>query len=252
VTPRALRFGAIADRYERFRPGYPDAVVAEVLAYAGRPLRDALEIGAGTGKATRRFAAHGIAVTATEPDAEMVAVLRQQVPPTTTIVTAPFEDIAVDRTYDLVFAAAALHWTAPERRWERVAALLAPQGVFACLGGAPRLADAALDAAVHAARTPWLPDDDIPPPDGTPPDGAVQWPGTELTRSPLFTDVRQSRVEHRLRLSDEDYVGLLSTVSAYLELPEPDRRQVLASIGAVLPAELTVVADIDLHLARLA
>ena len=54
--PRALSFGSVAAAYERFRPGYPDALVDQVLTYAGRPVRTALEIGAGTGKATRAFA----------------------------------------------------------------------------------------------------------------------------------------------------------------------------------------------------
>ena len=73
MTERALTFGSVATDYERYRPGYPDDVVAEVLAYAGRPVTTALEIGAGTGKATRVFAGHGVRVTATDPDAAMLA-----------------------------------------------------------------------------------------------------------------------------------------------------------------------------------
>lgn len=65
MVERALSFGSAASAYERFRPGYPDELVDEVLASAGRPVRTALEIGAGTGKATRVFAGRGIAVTAT-------------------------------------------------------------------------------------------------------------------------------------------------------------------------------------------
>ncbi len=64
---RALSFGSVATAYERYRPGYPVELVDEVLNYAGRPVRTALEIGAGTGKATRVFAERGLAVTATEP-----------------------------------------------------------------------------------------------------------------------------------------------------------------------------------------
>ena len=56
MVERALSFGAVASAYERYRPGYPDELVDEVLAYAGRPVRTALEVGAGTGKATRAFA----------------------------------------------------------------------------------------------------------------------------------------------------------------------------------------------------
>ena len=80
MTGRALKFGSVASAYERFRPGYPDELVDQVLAYAGHPVRTALEIGAGTGKATRVFARRGIAVTATEPDAAMLTELRKHVP----------------------------------------------------------------------------------------------------------------------------------------------------------------------------
>ncbi|MBO0871565.1 MAG: SAM-dependent methyltransferase, partial [Micromonosporaceae bacterium] len=61
VSDRALSFGAVAEAYERFRPAYPVELVDTVLRYATRPVRTALEIGAGTGKATRLFAQRGIA-----------------------------------------------------------------------------------------------------------------------------------------------------------------------------------------------
>ena len=80
VSDRALSFGARAEAYERFRPGYPAELFDRVIAYAGRPVRSALEIGAGTGKATRVLAARGVAVTATEPDGAMLAELRKHVP----------------------------------------------------------------------------------------------------------------------------------------------------------------------------
>ena len=131
MTERALSFGSVAAAYERFRPDYPTEVVDRVLAYAGRPVRRALEIGAGTGKATRVFADRGIAVTATDPDPAMLDELRRHVPATVTPVQAAFEDLRVALPFDLVFAAASLHWTVPAQRWSRVAALLRPGGTFA-------------------------------------------------------------------------------------------------------------------------
>lgn len=242
----------MASTYERFRPGYPDQIVAEVAAYAERRIRSALEIGAGTGKATRLFAAHGVSVTATEPDAAMLEQLRKHVPESVTAVCASFEDLAPSTPYDLVYAAAALHWTTPEQRWARIAALLAPHGVFACFGGPIRLSDPELETAVRTARAPWVADDDIPSPDATPAGGAMQWPGTELVQSELFTDVRQSSIERRLALSAREYLGQLSTISAYLVLPEPDRLRAFEAIRKVLPSTVAVSADLMLHLARLA
>jgi SAM-dependent methyltransferase len=251
VVERAMSFGSAAAAYERFRPGYPDDLVDLVLEYAGRPVRSALEIGAGTGKATRAFAGRGIAVTAVEPDRAMLEELRRHVPPSVTPVLARFEDYSPAQHYDLVYAAAALHWTSPQGRWLRVAAALGPSGVFTSLGGPISLADADLDATVVAARAQWLTDDGVPSPDGTPASDPLQWPGTELTADPAFTDIRQETLPRRLVLSADDYVGYLSTVSAYLQLSEGVRSDVLRGVFAVLPPYVECDADVIVHLARL-
>ncbi|MEO3936700.1 class I SAM-dependent methyltransferase [Dermatophilaceae bacterium Soc4.6] len=250
MTSRALSFGEVAVRYERFRPGYPDELVHAVLDYAGRPVRQALEIGAGTGKATRAFAARGVDVTATDPDGAMFGELRRHVPAGVVTMQASLEDLGPTGRFDLVFAAASLHWTEPSGRWPRIAARLEPAGVVASFGGPVELADEPLQDAVRAARAPFLSDDGVPSPDGTPPDRVMQWPGTELEQSPLFTDVRQLVIERRLRWPAQAWVGYLSTVSAYLQLPGVQREQVFTRTLQVLPEQVEVHADVILHLAR--
>jgi SAM-dependent methyltransferase len=251
VVERAQSFGTVAAAYERFRLGYPDSLVETILDYAGQPVRTALEIGAGTGKATRVVARHGIAVTATDPDPAMLAELRDHVPDSVVTVEAAFEDLPLAASYDLVYAAASLHWTRPEGRWPRLAALLSPGGVFAAFGGAMEIADPAVRRSVEVARRPYLADDTFPSPDGTPSGSAMQWPGTELGRSELFTDVRQSVIPRRLTMSSRDYVDHLSTISFYLQLPEPEREAAFAAIEDAVPASVDLTADITLHLARL-
>lgn len=251
MTGRALSFGSVASAYEHFRPGYPEELVDEVLTYAGRPVRTALEIGAGTGKATRVFAGRGIAVTATDPDAAMLTELRRHVPATVATVQGALEDLPLTCTYDLVFAAVSLHWTEPADRWSRVVALLNPHGMFASFGGQMCLADKAVDEAVRAARSPFLIDDDVPSPDGTPAHSPIQWPGTELAQCHRFIDLRQSVIQRRTTMSAHDYVGHLSTISAYLELPVSVRKHVFGRILGVLPECVTVVADLTLHVARM-
>ncbi len=250
MTERALSFGSAASAYERFRPEYPDELVDAVLAYAGGPVHRALEIGAGTGKATRAFASRGIAVTATDPDPAMLAELRKHVPATVVAVRAAFEDLPLHPVYDLVLAAASLHWTEPDQRWPRVAAMLGRHGVFASFGGPVHLADPEVENAVRAARSEFLPTDDIPSPDGTPADSPMRWPGTELIDSGLFVDVRQSVIERRMTVTARTYVGHLSTISAYLTLPDRVRAIVFDRILRVLPERVALVADLTLHLAR--
>ena len=250
MTSRALSFGEVAVRYERFRPGYPDELVNAVLDYAGRPVRQGLEIGAGTGKATRAFAARGVDVTATDPDGAMLGELRRHVPDGVVTMQASLEDLGPTGRFDLVFVAASLHWTEPSGRWPRIAARLEPAGVVASFASPVELADETLQAAVRAARAPFLGDDGVPSPDGTAPDSLMQWPGTELEQSPLFTDVRQLVIERRLRWPAQAWVGYLSTVSAYVQLPAAQREQVLARTLQVLPEQVDVHADVILHLAR--
>ena len=250
MSGRALSFGMMAEAYERFRPEYPVELFDTVMAYAGHPVRTALEIGSGTGKATRLFARRGVSVVATEPDGSMLAELRKHVPADVRTVQAAFEDVRPGERYGLVYAAAALHWTNPEGRWSRMAALLEPGGVFASFGGPVRPADPAVAEAVRAARAPFLESDEIPSPDGTPPGHDMQWPGTELQRSEWFTDVQQSVIERRLTMSARDYVGHLSTISAYLVLPASEQEQVFDRITRVLPRTVDVAADIMVHCAR--
>jgi SAM-dependent methyltransferase len=250
VSGRALSFGAVAESYERFRPGYPVELVDMVLSYAGRPIRTALEIGAGTGKATRVFAQSGIMITATEPDAAMLAELRKHVPAEVRAVQAAFEDLRPDQSYGLVYAAASLHWTKADGRWSRVAELLEPGGVFASFGGPIQLADPTVAEAARAARAPFMASDDVPSPDGSPPDQEMQWPGTELQQSEWFSDVQQSVIERRFTVTAHDYVGHLSTISAYLELPAAQRAEAFDQILRVLPGTVEIAADITAHLAR--
>ncbi|WP_344180390.1 class I SAM-dependent methyltransferase [Kribbella lupini] len=251
MVERALSFGTVAETYERFRPGYPAELLELVSAYAGRPIRTALEIGAGTGKATRVFAQGGVAVTATEPDGAMLAELRKQLPASVTAVEAAFEDLPLDTSYELVYSAAALHWTKPEGRWARMAALVQAGGVFASFAVPIQLADPDLKEAARAARAPYLEYDGVPSPDDRPPaDRPMDWPGTELQESEWFTDVRQLVVERRLTMSAHEYVGHLSTVSAYVLLEPADRDEVFRRILEVLPETVEINAEVTAHLAR--
>ena len=53
----AESFGTDAERYDRTRPSYPEAMVDRIVATSPGP--DVLDVGAGTGIAARQFAAAG-------------------------------------------------------------------------------------------------------------------------------------------------------------------------------------------------
>jgi SAM-dependent methyltransferase len=68
----------MADAYDAARPSYPDAMFRDLQRLAGRPLAgaDIVEVGAGTGIATREMAARGARVIAVDLGATMLAKLR--------------------------------------------------------------------------------------------------------------------------------------------------------------------------------
>lgn len=248
---RATSFGRRAADYERFRPGYPSEVVDLVVSRTATGVRTALEIGAGTGKATRVLDAAGMAVTALEPDPAMAAILREHVSERVRVVEQTFEDAGgagtLTGTVDLVLAAASLHWTEPTRRWERITSVLAAGGVAAVLGGGVQVADDELRARVREAREPEVTRDDHPRPAVEDPSG-LRWPAPEMLESGRFADVEQLVVPRRWTWAADDFVGYLSTLSLYLTLDASRSRDALRRVRAAIPDELEVRADLTLHI----
>ena len=77
---RRLSFGAAAEDYARYRPGFPRDAVRWIFDGATRPVEDVADVGAGTGKLTRSLVTAAPHVTAFEPDAGMLAELQQALP----------------------------------------------------------------------------------------------------------------------------------------------------------------------------
>lgn len=239
---RSLSFGSAADSYERYRLGYPGEVVDAVLAYAGRPVLSAVEVGAGTGKATRVFASRGIAVTALEPDADMARVLERTTRglPVKSVV-ATFEQFSAQQRFDLVYAAAAWHWTDAATRWTRARELLVPGGVLALFGRPGELTDADLAAAVDEMEKRFLADEY----------GAVSPWNIEETAS---VDALADGVQHDLpgvtTTTATDFFGRLPTVSAYLVLDPEVRATALRQVRAALPERFEIDTTVEVSLAR--
>ncbi len=128
---RARSFGAVADAYQRGRPGYSAATIAWLLG--PEPL-DVLDLGAGTGKLTAALLAAGHRVTALEPLAEMRRVLTETLPAATAIDGRAEVLPLADRSFDAVVAGAAFHWFDREPALDEIGRVLRPPGVLGLLG----------------------------------------------------------------------------------------------------------------------
>lgn len=238
-----LLFGSVADRYERYRLGYPRELLEAVVRYAGRPVHAALEVGAGTGKATRLFASPGVEVTALEPDAQMAGLLARttQGVPVEPVLTT-FEQFHTGRRFDLVYAAAAWHWTDPQTRWAKAVELLVPGGVLALFGRPAELIDPALFAAVDDIERRLLPEASQT--------AGHPWSAGDMARADGLADVTEHSLPGVVTVTAADFIGRLATVSAYLGLQPEHRAEVLRQVGAVLPGQVDIDNTVRLALAR--
>ena len=126
----AESFGADAQRYDQARPGYPDALVARIVA--GSPGPDVLDVGCGTGIAARQFQAAGCAVLGVEPDARMADFARAR---GLQVEVATFEAWQpAGRMFDAVIAAQSWHWVDPVAGAVKAAQVLRPGGRLAIFG----------------------------------------------------------------------------------------------------------------------
>ncbi|MFF4315721.1 class I SAM-dependent methyltransferase [Streptomyces sp. 900105755] len=131
-------FNEVPELYDRVRPGYPDELFADLVAVTGLDEGSSvLEVGCGTGQATRPLAALGCSVTAVEPGADMAALARRRL--------ASFRNVDVEtstfeewddrgRRFDVLVAASSWHWIDPSTGWQRAHDVLSLGGWMALLG----------------------------------------------------------------------------------------------------------------------
>lgn len=248
---RARSFGAVARAYDRARPSYPKALVDDVVA--AMPGIAAVEVGAGTGKATVQFGVRGVTLVCVEPDAGMAAVLQENTRSlaNVSIVISPFEDFHPGRTFDAVIGAQSWHWTQPESRYLSAAALLREGGLLALFWNRTQTQLVPL----------WPAIDEIYRRYGVPRRGEAEsaahppaWPGDEIEKLATFADV-----EVRSYFSTQTYSALAwcdyaASTSDHLILDPEQSAAVLAEVRQVIEEQgdgtLDVTHRCDLYLAR--
>jgi SAM-dependent methyltransferase len=124
-----------AELYDQARPDYPDQIFDDLFAIGGLG-HDAtvLEVGSGTGQATRHLARRGCRVACVELGENLATVARRNLEQfaRVEVVTCAFESWAPrDSRFDAVFAATSWHWLDPEVRYEKAARVRKPGGILA-------------------------------------------------------------------------------------------------------------------------
>jgi SAM-dependent methyltransferase len=249
-----LRFGRVADEYERVRLSYPAALIDAACARAGlHEGSTVVEIGCGTGKLTRDLAARGLVVEAVEPDGDLIEVARRTVPEQNVrFHQARFEDIELrPAAFPAVFAATSFHWVDPAVGWSKVASVLVPGGVFALLTHAGGFLRSELDAEISRIWT----EVSKATADFRPVDDETLWGGVDerlgnvselwswLTfhedlasadAADLFEDVEFRREQQEQTLTIPEYLDRIRTSNYYLHLTPDEQHRLDAGLAAAI------------------
>jgi len=224
---RAVIFGRDADAYDAGRPGYPIEAARHVLDRAD--VFTAVEIGAGTGKATAMFAPEIERIVCVEPSAEMAAVLDAKDLPGVEVVVSTFDVWSgPGDPVDLVYAAQAWHWVDHSTAYSRVWEMLRPGGVVALIWNVPEDRYELFEEVYrkHAPEILAEQDERIRRRDGHAWKGDLVEAGFEAVE--LFT---HHWSQHH---SPEGMRALYSTYSDHMMIPEPRRNRLLDALeGAV-------------------
>lgn len=129
---KRVSFDEAVESYDKVRPTYPPALF-DALFNMLSPGPQIVEVGPGTGKATRDLLARGASVHAIELGPAMATKLRANLPTERLHVTiGDFERAdVVPASADALFSATAYHWISVPSQTDRPAAILRTGGVMA-------------------------------------------------------------------------------------------------------------------------
>ncbi len=226
-------FGTAAEAYAEHRPDYAEAAVRWALepVWSRRPLR-VVDLGAGTGKLTATLLLLGADVTAVEPDQNMLAELRRELPSVRSVPGRAEEIPLPDGSVDAVLAGQAMHWFDMDRALPEIARVLTSGGVLAGMwnvdddrvGWVAEFAEMSKrKASITLLR--WR--------DGGAQSRLERLVGAELG---LFHAGQTSEFEHGQARTADSLLATIATHSNFLVMEEPERTRLLTQVRGFLQA----------------
>lgn len=223
----AETFNEDAANYDKWRPTYCQQLFGDIIEYANlKNGQIAVEIGIGTGQATRPFLELGCSVKAIELGKNLAAYSRNKFRDNCNlnIVNCSFEDyMCLDASVDIVYSATAFHWIPEAIGYSKIHRMLKDGGALALFWNRPSPEEpgGALDLRIQKIYKKYMP-----------PGIKQSENDTERYRRIAgaigkygFRDIEVKLYHGTRSFSADDYVGLLRTYSDHIAL-NPDSKLV--------------------------
>lgn len=247
---QAQIFGEDPGLYDRFRPSYPRELMEVIVADSGDS--PVLEIGAGTGKATRALVALGKRVYALEPDVRMAALLEGACGSGLDALQHVTLELSIlpPEAFDLVVAAQSWHWVDPMVGYDIVARSMVSNGRLALLWHHPLPQQGLFGEAMDQLYAKLAPN------------VAHIWPGTRARNfDPALEPISASqrfdgwtRHEHQWsrKVDAPELIGWLCSTSEHRLLSLDQRLELMSGVAALVAefhGEVSVAMSTVAHIA---
>jgi SAM-dependent methyltransferase len=232
-------FLANAADYDAARPEYPDELIDAAVSLSGLGAGALLlEVGCGTGQATRAFARRGFRVVALDRSPAMVQFARASLRdyPAVQIRCQDFEQLAPAQSFDALVFAASYHWLDSDSRVARCASHLNAHGSLIFLRHTHPLPYTGFFQRVQRVYEQFVPEWPTPSARNPSEDQIVSVLG-ELESSVFFRSVERRSVAWTRSYSTAEYLRLLGTYSDHAALAADRRDALLGAIGSLIDSE---------------
>jgi uncharacterized glyoxalase superfamily protein PhnB/SAM-dependent methyltransferase len=255
IMDKRLTFNEDVENYDKWRPTYCEELFKDICAYSqiGQGNK-AIEVGIGTGQATKPFLDTGCDLTAIELGKNLAEYSRLKFRDyqNLKVFNTAFEQFECpDDSVDLIYSATAFHWIPIEIGYSKARHLLKTGGTLALFWNRPYAAreNDDLHQQIQGIYQKYRPSNTKPIENDTERYNNI----TKNIQAYGFRDVVLKLYHSTRRFSSADYISLLNTYSDHRSMPpttkallEDEIKEAILQSGDVL----NVYDTVDLYLAR--
>lgn len=249
-----LTYDEDALNYDKYRPTYCKEIYDCIFEYSGLSSTGyVLEIGIGTGKASKPILESGCHLSAIELGEKLALFTGRKFEDYKNfeVCQTSFEDYECESdSYDMVYSATAFHWIPQDVGYSKVYDLLKVRGTFALFWNRPCVGSGELYKKIEHLYKKWAPHIDL-----------MKYMADNSTFDSIqkallkygFSDIRLQLFRRTRTYTAEDYISLLNTYSYHIALDDSIKTALEDEIVKVINefgGEITIQDTMDLHLGR--